>query len=899
MDIFKKIQNFLILVIWRMVRTCPGTIVICGLVLAIICGVSSALYLKLDSDQDNLLSHDLPFQKRNLEQIKNFGDQEYMFVVIETGGTDKGKEQAALFASSLASKLEGKPNVIREVHYAMSARDMGPGVLMFASEDELRDFVKLARNIGPLGNEWFNGPGLAKFLDMNAELLSGKKDMGGAADPEMLIPMVGALDSLVGKMESVLNKGTVLSENSGPVLNLDKAGMQYFYTRNGKLLIMRILPKKDFAAMSVIGQALKVVRDSLNQTREEFPEVSAGLTGRPVLSADEMITTNDDMTLASIVSVLLVGLLFMIVLHGWLRPALVMFSLFCAMAWTFGFALVTLGSLNLLSIVFALVLVGIGVDFGIHVVLRYVEGTAAGLSPEDAVEESLMHTGPGVLLGGITSVCAFYAVLGQEFVGLAELGLIGGTGIIFCLISMLTVLPSLLLIAGRRNLFPSSHPRMATMPFMDKVISRPKSVLAVALILSALAYPGLKNAGFNYNLLDLQAKGLESVEYEHKLINDSDESTWFAVMTRPDLESVTALTQQLKNIPSVGRIDSILNFLPEGQKEKAQILRGEAKYLDGMDFNAPPVALVSDQVSGSLEKLTDSLEGIEEKLFSAGAKEELQLVSDLLDKASSCIALIDKNPSAVQNLVPIQTRLVSELSSSFKWIKEILEVRSVKSDDLPEHLRSLYIGRDGSFMVKIAAVGNVWDFELLKSFVADLRKIDPEVTGVPVVVLESSLLMRDTFTEAAVLTIVLVSIILFFTSFSVSYVLLTLIPLIVGIFWLLEVMGGTGLSFNLANFFAIPVLIAIGVDGGVHFLARWKELAKGERLYDTSTPVAVGLSFCTTMIGFGGLLLAHHRGLASLGGIMVVGSATCMVGCMVILPAVFRLIEQFKGRKNL
>ena len=228
MDIFKKVQDFLILGLWRMVRTCPGTVVICGLILAIICGVSSALYLKLDSDQDNLISHDLPFQKRNLEQIKNFGDQEYMFVVIETGGTEQGKKQAALFATSLADKLQKKPNIIKEVHYAMSAKDMGPGVLMFASESELHDFVKLARNIGPLGHEWFNGPGLAKFLDMNAELLSGKKDMGGAAAPEMLTPMIGALDSLVGKMDNALKDGADSFKSSDPVLDLDKAGNAVF-----------------------------------------------------------------------------------------------------------------------------------------------------------------------------------------------------------------------------------------------------------------------------------------------------------------------------------------------------------------------------------------------------------------------------------------------------------------------------------------------------------------------------------------------------------------------------------------------------------------------------------------------------------------------------------------------
>ncbi|WP_432737572.1 MMPL family transporter [Maridesulfovibrio sp. FT414] len=896
MKFYKDIQVSLIRGLWSMVRKAPAMIVILGILLAAVCGISSALWLRLDSDQDNLISHELPFQKRNLEQIRNFGDQEYMFVVIRTGDTESGRENAARFAVAMAKRLEKHPELVKEVHYAMSARDMGPGVLMFASQDELREFVNLARDFGPLGRQWFEEPGLPKFLNMTSELLSGKSG-SGSAGPEMFWPVMSSLDFFVGQMERTLTSGADPAIAADPVLGLDKAGIHYFYTRNGKLLIMRILPKKDFGAMDVIGPSLTFVREALDQTRAEFPEIEAGLTGRPVLSADEMHTTDQDMTIAAIISILVVGLLFMVILHGWLRPMLVMASLFCAMAWTFGFTLVTLGSLNLLSIVFALVLVGIGVDFGIHVVMRYVEATNAGMTPDEAVEESLIHTGPGVLLGALTSVCAFYAVLGQDFVGLAELGLVGGTGIIFCLISMLTVLPAMLLIAGRRNLFPSSRPRMATMPFMEKIVSRPVAVLLFFAVVTVLAVPGIKKAGFNYNLLELQAKGLESVEYEHVLINESDESTWFAVMTRPDLEGVRSLIAELKKVPSVGRVESILDYLPEGQKEKAEILRGEAKVLDGIDFDRSEfTTLEPAKLQVALANLIEALEGLEEKLFSAGAKDELNMVSAIIGKAEKCIDLIEENPSVTLNLAPMQSRLVAELSDSFKWLKEILEVRSVTPDSLPEQLRSMYIGKDGMFMVKVSPVDNVWDFDKLTSFVADLRKIDPDVTGVPVVVLESSLLMRETFLQAAGLTLVLVAAILFLTSFSISYVLLTLVPLVAGIFWLLEIMGLTGLSFNLANFFAIPVLIAIGVDGGVHFLARWKELAPGERLYHTSTPVAVGLSFCTTMIGFGGLLLAHHRGLASLGGIMVAGSATCLVGCMVVLPAVFRLIEKIKGR---
>jgi len=204
------------------------------------------------------------------------------------------------------------------------------------------------------------------------------------------------------------------------------------------------------------------------------------------------------------------------------------------------------------------------------------------------------------------------------------------------------------------------------------------------------------------------------------------------------------------------------------------------------------------------------------------------------------------------------------------------------------------VGRDGRIQVKIVPREDIWQFEKLTRFVAEMRQVDDEVTGVPISVYESAQLMRRTFLSAAVLTLLLVSLLLWLSSRSVRYVLLALLPLVVGLIWLLSLMGWFGLSFNLANFFAIPILIAIGVDGGVHLQERWNTMSSGS-LFDTSTPMAVTLSFATTMIGFGGLLLAHHRGLASLGGVMVLGSLTCMLSCILVLPAVLKLVQPQAG----
>ncbi|NTW36170.1 MAG: MMPL family transporter, partial [Syntrophobacteraceae bacterium] len=172
----------------------------------------------------------------------------------------------------------------------------------------------------------------------------------------------------------------------------------------------------------------------------------------------------------------------------------------------------------------------------------------------------------------------------------------------------------------------------------------------------------------------------------------------------------------------------------------------------------------------------------------------------------------------------------------------------------------------------------------------------PSVSGVPVTVLEAARLMHSTFVSAAAITVVLVCLILWVYAHSLRYVLLTLLPLAIGMLWLLEMMGWLGLKFNLANFFSLPILIAIGVDGGVHLLDRWQEMEGEGSLFSTSTPTAVASSFITTITGFGGLLFASHRGLASLGAVMVLGSIAGMLACLLVLPCALQLFGRLKPR---
>ncbi len=892
----KKLQEKMFEKLWELVAAAPGRLVAAALLLAAISVLGAVLFLHLDSDQDRLVSPDVPFQKRYLEHLQNFGDQEYIYAVIEVDETAESREQARQFSDALAERLKQRPDLVEAIYYRISATDLGEGFLYYASEQELEGIAAATRTLGPLTDQWLQDGRLSRFIDQLSALLGAPAESAQAMDGEFFGTALGALQGLFDAMQAALEG----EDPAEPYLHLEADADQYFFTESDRLLVMRLLPVKDYGTMDVIAEPLAFIRQSLAETRAEFPQTRAGLTGRPVLQADEMSTTDRDMRRASVLAVTLVGLFFMVILRGWLRPLLIITSLLLAMAWTFGFTTATLGVLNLLSIVFALVLIGIGVDFGVHVVMRFIEGRHGGMSVEQAVRTALVQTGPGVLLGAVTSVCAFYAVLGSDFRGLAELGLIGGTGILFCLISMLVVLPSLLLLVGKRSRRAEAPPRLVTVSFLEGVTDRSGLLLGLLLLVTLLLAPGLARTRFNYNLLELQARGLESVEYEHLLIEASGESTWYAISVVEDLEQAAIMRQRFLELPSVAGVESLLDLLPEGQERKADILSRALSAVPSPPFAAivPPPPKGAELYT-ALAGLQNRLEDLEEQLFAAGAGDELILLGNLLERVTSLRETLSGQPDSAARLVDLQEGLWQEVAAGVTRLHRWLEADPVTVQDLPPSLRDLFIGRDGRMQLKVVPVGDVWQFDLLEAFVQDLRRVDEEVSGVPVTVLESARLMQRTFLSAALLTLVLVSLLLWLASRSLRQVVLTLLPLAVSMVWLLQLMGWLGLSFNLANFFAIPILIAIGVDGSVHFIARWKENG-GRSLFSTSTPMAVSLSFFTTMIGFSGLVLGHHRGLASLGAVMVLGSATGLLSCLLVLPALLKLgaARRLKGEED-
>jgi hopanoid biosynthesis associated RND transporter like protein HpnN len=875
--------------LFRFVAGRPRSVLALGMALAVASAVYAGLCLKLDSDQDSLVSPDLPYQKNYLKQMENFGDQEYLFLVIRTGGGEEGKDKAARFAETVAARLAARPDLIQAVHYKLTAAEMGDGALYFASLDEARALAQAVAFLSPHLAVFALDPALSTLADRIGVLFSGQA--GGAESAGAMADLAGPALNGIADLLAAMDAALAGRGAAPPSFDLGSSRPNYFFTANGRLLVMRILPAKDFGTLDVVGEPLAFVREAVDAARAALPGVEAGLTGRPALSADEMNTTDADMTRAGLIAAGLLCLLFAVILRGWRLAALLLLALGTGIAWTYGFATLAVGRLNLLSIVFALVLMGLGVDYGVYVIARFLEARRGELPVEESVRVVFASVGPGVFQGAATTICAFFAVLGSDFTGLAELGLIGGAGIILCLTAMFTILPALLLLAGRAGFLPATLGRDVALPGLERLTDRPRLVLLLAGALGLAALPFALKTGFSYNLLELQARGLESVHYEKVLVDESEESTWYAILVTKTLDEARVLAQKLKALPGVGKVESVLDFLPPDQPAKAALFAEAAKSLRGLPETLPdPGPPDAEALLAALGRLEATLSDLAEKIASAGAGEELAAADRCLTLIGSLRERLGEDKTRAASLAGLQDSLRRDIERSLAQLRRWLAAPGADVQGLPAALKELYVGRDGSLQIKAVPKEDVWDFDALARFVTELRNVDPLATGVPVGVYESARLMHRTFLSSAGLTLALVVLILWAYSRRIDYVLLALLPLGAGVLWLLATMRLCGLEFNLANFFAIPILIGIGADGSVLFLARWRELSGRAGLFSTSTPTAVSVSYTSALIGFGGLLFAHHRGLASLGGVVVIGCLTILAACLFVLPAALKAV---------
>lgn len=910
-------MNRLFAALARFVTTWPRAIVCTALILTSGSVWLSTTRLQMNTNQDDLISESLPYHKRYKDYLRSFGDQEFLYVVVDA---QRDPSQARAFAQALAQRLRTIPSV----HDVVATIDTAPllqRALLYLPEPALRSTLTLLQQSGLRPADLQQWRGLHDVWAGVAHLLAQPVD---ASARGALTPAFTALAAFLTDLQRTLD-GTPVSGNlwnrlqAGSGQGIDDQG--FITAGGGKYLFLFIMPQKDYATLAVIEEPLAQIRAALDQTRREFPSITAGLTGRPVLAADEMAVTNRDMTYATIGSMLLIFGLFWYALRRLREPVLVLTVLALGMSWSYGFAALTIGSLNLLSVVFSVILVA-GVEFGVHIVTHYREERANGATPHDAITNCIRHTGRGNLTTALTTAVALYCACFTKFQALQELGWISGTGTLLCLLAMLTVLPAALfwwdlqsnaLVAGGRWGGPPRNflrkfmgvepdrPRATaqashlTLRPLKKLYTNPTRILQCLAIIFIALLCATPKMFFDHNLLNLQATQLESVQYEHIITDATGTSTWQAVVRVPDLARARAISAQLRTLPSVGAVESLGDLIPDDQAEKLALVQNAALLFT--QHTAAPTELTLDlpHLGAALADVANRLDELASLTLTHGTADDAAALGALGDQLAQIRAQLRRlSPAARAQLQTYQIEFMTSLRDILARTLGAVANTPLTADALPAALRNRYVSTDGDLAVYATPRGDIWDPVAMEAFVQELRSIAPDVTGVPIEVYESSRLLERSFLDVALYAFAAIILLVWLDFRNLRDTLFAMTPLAFGLGSLFGLMGLFAIPFNLANFFAIPIIVGIAIDNGIQIIHRHRTMPDAS-LTDvmlSSTGTGALLAALTAISSFVFLCGASHQGIRSLGLVITLGILTCTIGAVILLPALLSVARR-------
>ncbi|HEX9079875.1 MAG TPA: MMPL family transporter [Desulfuromonadaceae bacterium] len=868
---------------------------------ALLVSVVSVIYTKEHMEfltgRDELMPRNAPFQVNYRAYRQEFGDQEEIVAVVESD--DAGKSTRA--ADALYRRLLQDTGVYREVFYPGGLPFFRKNGLLFMPLDDIRRLRHTLTMAAPVLKD------LAAAPSVQTLFTSLTNQIDGYLADTVETHRAASLQSLVF-MLTTLDKGFKAFDGKGPRMSMDAFlkgggdGKPSMLESAGKQQVITLLPVKEEGSFMASEKPIRAARAALADIlkRPEFTGVRAGLTGVPVLEYEEMATSQRDMEIATALSLTLTVILLLFAFRGILNVIAAMVSLIVGICLSFGFATLTVGHLNILSMVFAIMLIGLGIEYGIQVVLRYQEELRGGADGMAAIETGLTANIRSIIMAAATVALAFATFAFTDFKGIAELGIIAAGGVFICVAATFTVLPAMLILLERFRK-PGAHyspvvDRDREVAFSGRPVARflfgyPRVVVAATALLSlACLWPTLAMR-FDYNLLNLQAKGLQSVEYAYKLMRSRENSGYFAVVMAGDEAEARRLTERLEKLPAVDHVVSPLSFVPDDQDAKLAELAALKQVMDQVkpvpyEENLQPMALptVFENFRDRVEKLKKALEA--RKAPEAGP---VGAFLATLDRFFTTLEK-EKDKNALGMLREFQGGMFAELPDQLTMMKESLDAARIGAADVPEQLRRRFVGRTGKLLLQVAPRKEVFEREPLKEFVSQVRSVAPDATGEPVMVYESLTVLRDAYLHAFVFAFIGISVILLINFKSIRFALLGTLPLAAGLLLMVGGMGLFGISFNSANIIVLPLILGVGIDSAIYIINRYRQGNETPaQVAFSSTGVGVFLNALTILFSFGALMVAHHRGVFSIGAVMSLGMAASVAVFLAFLPALLTL----------
>lgn len=877
----------------------PKRIVFAQLIFAVLCGWYTAHSLEFITDRNSLVGDDKKYHQIFLKYKREFPSQDDIVVVVESDNYERNR----MFVEVLGKQLEAETNLFTDVFYKGDLKMMGNKALLFSDEEILVGLEEELKNYAPFIQDFMSATNLTGLFDYvnNRFMRAQNEDNKENRDMVKALPALERI--LMGAYNAVSKPGVPMSPGLAALFGSgeEAESQQYITFDSGKMYVVNLHAVRE----ELYPDAVARLRELVEDVKMKVGGVNVGITGEPVLEYDEMQQSQKDTTLSTIVSLVLCLLIFCYGYREFHRPIAAVFCLMMGLVFTMGWTTLVVGRLNLLTITFLPMLIGLGIDFGVHLVSRFEEELNKGCAPSDAIHTSLVNTGMGVFTGGIATAGAFLAMGLGKFQGVKEMGIISGGGLIICLIPMMSMLPVLLLKGARwKHRKPMVHKTPWIREAIEKLWMRiPWPLFGVSVVLSLLcicfAFP---KTYFDYNLLNMQSRGLPAVELEHRLVNSATNSVLYGIVMAKDAEEAIHLQKAIEKLPSVNNVQSAAKFMyDENLDEKLERIGRIRKIVEPFKIPVPELKKVEvNKLDQELLRLQGyinfALEEVKDDPKEAELQSTLQtLAHTIVDLRLSFLRGDTEEIS--RKLGFYQYAFFRDITDTFESLKNQDNSGPLRPEDLPKPLMRRFVSESGIYSLEIFPEKDVWDRANQEEFVNELRSVYADVTGSPVQLYEYTTLLKNSYIEAGWYSLGAILILLYLRFRNPLYVLLAIIPVGVGMIWLVGAMVLYGIPFNPANIMAIPMTIGVGVSGGIQILNRYLEEGKPVILAN-STGMAVIISALTTIAGFGSLMLGRHQGIQSLGFVMGIGTLMCMIAALTILPALMILLNRVGWLKH-
>ena len=845
--------------------------------------------------------------------INEFVSATNIIVVVEGE-----EEEIKAFAETVVPKIKlttdpkDRQLYVKRIDYKQDVDFIREHALMLVKADDLQNMKELYQN-----------PNLVPLLtnlnnSFEKEYVGKKESISTREKEDNTIIILDGISNLISVMQDYSSGKIHSPEEAQKAIDKLLLGEPYLLSYDKQALIINVIPNFSMTDMSKMISGTDTIQKVVDKVLKDYPEVKAGLTGMIPLGRDEMVYSEQSMGYTSIFAFIAILILLILSFRMWAAPLFALLNLAVGLIWAIGLTAILVKSLNIMTSMVAVILIGLGIDFSIHIISIFTENRSMGKSIDKSIEETFLKSGKGILTAGLTTCAAFLALVISSSRGMKEMGIVSSTGLLAILIVTFLFLPSLLVLRERRLEKKLAEGKIKTKPVYKDIsfqsfgkscnwLSRRYSAtLICAILITIILLISALKISFDHNYMNMEPKGLTSITLQDTILDKFDLSMDYALLLTDSIEELREMAKKLKNVKSVALVDDISIYLPsfEEQQKRIPIIREINQAISNATLKHDLTEAEFNQLLLELERLEMNIMEIQDMAFIGG--------QDKVDNKCSEIIGDPDNPQSKNIISEFIDSLENNRLKSIKGLEEFQKyaapyfkktalkmatVENIKFEDLPLSILDRYSNRNrNQFLMTIFPSGNMWqDIDYLNRFTNDLDRVSEKVTGMPPVMKELISVIGNDGKNAALLTILVVFMLLWLDFRKIKYAVIAMIPLVAGFVWMVGLMKLTGMQLTVVNVMGLPMIIGIGIDYGVHVVHRWRieETGKVNKIF-ASTGKAILLSALTTMLAFGSLVFSIWRGFGSLGAAMFIGVGACFLSTVIILSGIIGLLE----RKN-